>query len=164
MTNFAPMKQGFFLLLLMAGSVGAYAQAGLSTKNKKAIELYMTADNYRVRGQHAEALELLRQALEKDKNFSEAYFRAALIYKSIRNYPKADEVFLKGLSVTSDPKKQKGYFFELGDNYLLEGEYEKSIQFLDRYLESEILNKARLEQASRWRRNAQYALRNKKIV
>src|SRR3954463_3341915 len=108
MTNFVLMKQGIFLLLLVAGSMTTEAQTILSTKNKKAIELYVEADNYRVRGQHAEALELLRQALEKDKDFSEAYFRAALIYKSIRNYPKSDEVFLKGLSVTSDPKKQKG--------------------------------------------------------
>ncbi len=150
--------------MVMAGCVSSYGQTVLSTKNKKAIELYVAADNYRVRGQHAEALELLRQALEKDKNFSEAYFRQALIYKSIRNYQKADEIFLKGLSITSDPKKQKGYFFELGENYLLEGDYEQSLQFLDRYLESEILNKVRLEQASRWKRNAQYAIRNKKNV
>jgi OOP family OmpA-OmpF porin len=164
MTNFVLMKYAFFLLVAMVGSVSCFGQTVLSTKNKKAIELYVAADNYRVRGQYAEALELLKQAIDKDKNFSEAYFRQALIYKSTRNYQKSDEIFLKGLSMTSDPKKQKGYFFELGENYLLEGDYEQSLQFLDRYLESEILNKARVEQASRWKRNAQYAIRNKKVV
>ncbi len=149
---------------MVCGTISAGAQTVLSTKNKKAIELYVAADNYRVRGQYNEALELLRQAIDKDKNFSEAYFRQALIYKSMRNYPRADEIFLNGLSMTTDPKKQKGYFFELGEDYLLEGEYEKSLEFLDRYLESEILNKARVEQASRWKRNAQYAIRNKKVV
>ncbi|HRI78947.1 MAG TPA: hypothetical protein PLR06_05365, partial [Cyclobacteriaceae bacterium] len=139
------------------------AQPVLSTKNKKAIELYTEADNYRVRGQYREALSLLDQAIEKDRNFSEAYFRQALIYKSQRNYPQSTEIYLKGLSLTTDQKKQKAYFYELGENYLLLGEYEKSLQFLDRYLDAEILNKQRVDQASMWKRNAQYALRNIKI-
>ncbi len=158
------MKRVPFIFLLVVGSVASFGQAVLSTKNKKAIEMYMEADNFRVRGQYNEALTLLKQAIDKDKNFQEAYFRQALIYKSMKNYPQSDEIFLKGLSLTTDQKKQKGYFFELGENYLLEGEYEKSLQFLDRYLESEILNKQRVEQASRWKRNAQYAIRNRKIV
>ncbi|MBY0434207.1 MAG: OmpA family protein [Cyclobacteriaceae bacterium] len=153
----------FFQLLVLLASVVAVAQPTLSTKNKKAIELYTEADNFRVRGQYREALELLRQAIEKDKDFSEAYFRQALIYKSLRDYATSSDLFLKGLSTTSDPKKQKAFFFELGDNSLLQGEYEKSIQFLDHYLDNEILNKAKVEQASMWKRNAQYALRNKKI-
>ena len=139
------------------------AQPTLSTKNKKAIELYTEADNYRVRGQYREALSLLDQAIEKDKNFSEAYFRQALIYKTQRNYQKSTELYLKGLSFTQDPKKQKAYFYELGENYLLVGEYEESIQFLDRYLDYEILNKAKVDQATMWKRNAQYALRNIKV-
>lgn len=158
------MKRALFIFLLWVGAIASFGQAVLSTKNKKAIEMYMQADNFRVRGQYNEALALLKQAIDKDKNFQEAYFRQALIYKSMKNYPQSDEIFLKGLSLTTDQKKQKGYFFELGENYLLEGEYEKSLQFLDRYLESEILNKQRVEQASRWKRNAQYAIRNRKIV
>jgi len=143
------------LLSLLVSSSSLHAQPTLSTKNKKAIELYTQADNYRVRGQYREALSLLDQALEKDKNFSEAYFRQAIIYKSQRNYPRSTELYLKGLSITQDQKKQKAYFYELGENYLLEGDYEKSQQFLDRYLDAEILNKPRIDQAtglySRWR-------------
>ena len=151
-----------FLALTLA-FFSLHAQPTLSTKNKKAIELYTEADNYRVRGQYREALFLLDQAIEKDKNFSEAYFRQAIIYKSQRNYPKSTELYLKGLSITQDQKKQKAYFYELGENYLLEGDYEKSLQFLDRYLDAEILNKPRIDQATLWKRNVQYALRNKKI-
>ncbi|MEJ0056371.1 MAG: OmpA family protein [Bacteroidota bacterium] len=142
----------------------ASAQVTLSTKNKKAIELYTEADNFRVRLQYREALELLNQAIDKDPNFSEAYFRKALIYKSLRDYTKSNELYLKGLSLNTDQRKQKAYFFELGENYLLEGEYEKASQFLDRYLESEILNKAKIEQATLWKRNVQYAIRNIKIA
>src|SRR4051812_40397728 len=121
MINFVPMKNKFLALLFLGAAFAGYSQSTLSTKNKKAIELYVEADNYRVRGQHAQALELLRQAIDKDKNFSEAYFRQALIYKAMKKYPQSDELFMKGLNITSDARKQKGYYFELGENYLLEG-------------------------------------------
>ena len=68
----------FFLLLAISSSV--LAQTELSTKSKKAIELYTLADNFRVRGQYEEALNLLGQAIEKDKNFVEAYYRRGLTY------------------------------------------------------------------------------------
>ncbi len=152
------------LLLLILVCTTAQAQLMLSTKNKRAIELYTEADNYRVRGQYGEALDLLKQAIDKDKNFSEAYFRQALIYKAIRDYPKATTIFMQGLSLTQDPKMQKAYFYELGDNYLLEGNYEKSLEFIDRYLDSEILNKPKMAQATLWKRNAQFALRNRKAT
>src|SRR6185295_9023514 len=162
--NFAVMSLRIFFLLFCALAITTLqAQPVLSTKNKKAIELYTEADNYRVRGQYREALSLLDEAIDKDKNFSEAYFRQALIHKTQRNYPKSTEIYLKGLSLTQDQKKQKAYFYELGENYLLMGEYEKSIQFVDRYLDAEILNKPKIDQATMWRRNAQYAIRNIKI-
>jgi len=40
----------------------------LSTKNKKAIDLYIEADNYRVRAQYDQAIRLLKQAIEKTIN------------------------------------------------------------------------------------------------
>ncbi len=159
------MKLKLFVFLAFSLAVlSLHAQPTLSTKNKKAIELYTEADNYRVRGQYREALSLLDQAIDKDKNFSEAYFRKAIIYKSQRNYPRSTELYMMGLSMTQDQKKQKAYFYELGENYLLQGDYEKSQQFLDRYLDAEILNKPRIDQATLWKRNAQYALRNKKMA
>ena len=157
------MKYALSLFILLSCGL-SIAQPALSTKNKKAIELYKEADNYRVREQYREALELLKQALEKDKHFIEAYFREALIYKAIRDYSKSTGIFLYGLSLSTDPKMQKAFFFELGDNYLVEGNYEKALEFLNRYLDNEIMNRPKVEQADLWKRNAQYAMRNKKIV
>jgi len=150
------------LILFLLISTGVCAQGTLSTTNKKAIELYTEADNYRVRGQYKEALELLNEAIAKDRAFSEAYFRQGLILKAARDYKQSSKVFLYGLSITQDPKKQKAYFYELGDNYLLEGNYAKALECLDRYLESEMLNKPKMEQATLWKRNAQFGLRNQR--
>lgn len=152
-----------FSLIFALMTLLAAGQSALSTTNKKAIELYNEADNYRVRGQYRQALELLNQAIQKDRNFVEAYFRQGIILKAVRDYSQSSKVFLIGLSLTQDPKKQKGFFYELGENYLLEGNYAMAQDMLDRYLESEILNKPKMEQAMLWKRNAQFAQRNRKV-
>ncbi|NOT76127.1 MAG: OmpA family protein [Cyclobacteriaceae bacterium] len=157
------MRNSIILIFILSALI-AQSQPVLNTRNKKAIELYVEADNFRVRGEFKQALSLLDQAIDKDENFSEAYFRKALIYKTLRNYSRSNELFNKGLSLTADAKKQKSYFFELGENYLLEGNYQQSLLFLDRYLEAEILNKAKIEQATRWKANDQYAIRNIKEI
>src|SRR4029077_5461222 len=88
------------------------AQAQLSTKSKKAIELYNEADNFRVRGQFDKAIDLLNQAISKDKNFEEAYFRLGLTLKNQQEIQKSCESFEKGLSLLQDFKKKNVYRFE----------------------------------------------------
>src|SRR6187455_3840738 len=95
----------FALTLLTSFSV--FAQGELSTKSKKAIELYTMADNFRVRGQYSEAIGLLNQAIEKDDKFVEAYYRLGITYFSMRKYSMAIGYYEKGLSLTSDIRKQK---------------------------------------------------------
>ncbi len=147
------------LLVFVASGISL---AQLSTKKKKAIELYNQADNYRVRGQYQQAISLLEQAIEKDKNFAEAYFRLGITYKALRDFDRSNSYLISGLELTADSKRQKGYFFELGDNYLRQGDYEKSLSFLNRYLDAEISNRPSYAQAQLWKRNAEYGLRNKK--
>ncbi len=149
------------LFILIIASFEVDAQ--LSTSKKKAIELYNQADNYRVRGQYSTAIALLQEAIEKDKNFVEAYFRLGFTYKSMRDFNRSNLNFEKGLSLTQDPKKQKGFFLELGENYLKMGGYEKSLNYLNHYLSEETMNKQRIVLAELWKRNAEYGLRNKKI-
>src|SRR5688572_25845607 len=97
---------GVFIVALLA-SFSMAAQGELSTKSKKAIELYTSADNFRVRGQYEEALNLLHQAIEKDDKFVEAYYRLGVTYFSMRQYGKAKDNYEKGLSLTTDLRKQK---------------------------------------------------------
>jgi OOP family OmpA-OmpF porin len=92
-----------FVLVLLAST--AFAQGELSTKSKKAIELYTQADNFRVRGQYSEAITLLNQALEKDDKFVEAYYRLGITYFSMKKYSMAIGYYEKGLSLTSDIRK-----------------------------------------------------------
>ena len=149
-------------LVLVSASAPSFAQVGLSTKNKKAIELYMSADNYRVRFQYDQAIELLKQAIEKDKDFVEAYQRLGIIYKSKQDLSHSTEYLEKGLQMTPDLKMQKPYFLELADNHLRMGKYQEALNYLNKYLAAETLNKTRIEQANMWKRNAEFALQNQK--
>src|SRR5688572_27363479 len=148
----------FFLLLAISSWV--QAQTELSTKSKKAIELYTLADNFRVRGQFEEALNLLTQAIEKDKNFVEAYYRRGLTYFSMKQYPNATRDYEKGLSLTSDLRKQKVFWYDLGELYLLSGQYEQAMKVLSAYVNNETQNKQKIDRATMLFKSAEFALKN----
>lgn len=151
-----PRKKWLIIVLLIP--LVNYAQPALSTKSKKAIELYNQADNYRVRGQYAEALNLLNQAVSKDKNFAEAYHRMGLVYMAMKQYAQATSAFEQALRLTADVRKKKESWYNLGEVYLLSGKYREAKEALTRFLQSETQNRQRIDQASRWLASATYAL------
>lgn len=156
------MNRILFSLLLVC-TISAAAQPTLSTKSNKAIELYTEADNYRVRGQHAQAIELLDEAISKDKKFFEAYYRLGLVYLTIKNYPKAIQNFERGLNLTDDVRKKKVFWFDLGEAYLLAGEYEKATATLTEFVKAEVQNKQKLIRANLLLKNAEFGLKNQAV-
>jgi outer membrane protein OmpA-like peptidoglycan-associated protein/tetratricopeptide (TPR) repeat protein len=157
------MNRVLFLICLFL-SCTAFAQTQLSTKSKKAIEYYTQADNYRVRGQFDQAIALLNQAIEKDKDFVEAYYRLGLVYLNIRNYPLAIQNMEKGLSMTTDLRKQKVFWYDLGEAYLSIGEYEKAMRVLSSFVNNETQNRVKIERATNLFRSAEFAVKNKDNV
>ncbi len=151
---------GVFIVALLA-SFSVAAQGELSSKSKKAIELYTSADNFRVRGQYEEALNLLHQAIEKDDKFVEAYYRLGVTYFSMRQYGKAKDNYEKGLSLTTDLRKQKVFWYDLGELYLLTGEYEKAMKVLSAFVNNETMNKAKVDRATMFFKSAEFAMKNK---
>jgi OmpA-OmpF porin, OOP family len=151
----------FFVLAI---SVAGNAQAKLSSNNKKAIALYTEADNYRVRRQYRQAIDLLTQAITRDKNFVEAYYRLGLVYFNMRVYPKAIEQFEKALALTQDLRIKKVVWYDLGEAYLLLGEYEKSMTVLKLFIDNEKLNRNKLDQARRNLENAKFAISNREAA
>ena len=139
-------------------SVLAYTQRTLSTKSKKAAELYYEADNFRVRGQYKTALDLLGQALQKDKNFHEAYFRSAIIYKAKGDLDKAEQYFKKVLELNRGNNAPS--YFELGELYLQLNDFEQSLLFIDKFLSSGSRHQRRIEEARRIKENAQFGIDN----
>lgn len=153
------MLRVFILFILFSLSLSVIAQSSLGTKNKKAIELYTEADNYRVRGQFEQAINLLNKAIEKDRNFVEAYYRLGLVYYSMRNYTTAVENFERGLQLTNEKRKQKVFWYDLGDAYLKIGAYDKAEKVLSAFMEAEVPNSRKAQQAQVLLRNARFALK-----
>jgi OOP family OmpA-OmpF porin len=153
-----------FVIAIQSFSFTLLAQPALSTKNKKAIEYYTEADNFRVRGQHEEAVNLLKMAIEKDKRFFEAYYRLGIVYMGRKNYKDAIDNLTKGLNLTTDPAKQKIFWYDLGDSYFASGDYERSEIFFTDYLKLEVLNKQKIEHAKQMLKNIAFARSNAAIA
>ena len=151
------------LLFAVAVNLSAFAQTtpALSTKSKKAIELYTLADNFRVRREYGQAVALLNQALSKDNKFTEAYYRLGLTYFSMKQYGNAIQQFEKGLALAADVNKRKMFWFALGEPYLLAGQYEKAMQVLKLFLDNEKTNRQRIDRATLLYNSAAFALKNK---
>jgi len=154
------MKNGSLAIcgwVLMFSIPGLLMAQPLSTKSKKAISLYTEADNYRVRGQYDRAIDLLNQAIKKDSKFEEAYFRLGITLKNKEDLPGSIENFKKGLTLTTDNRKQNIYRYELGDNCLRIGDYAQALEYLNSFLISEKSN-TRTDQAKIWKQNAEYGI------
>lgn len=152
----------FFFLLLI--TFQAAAQPTLSTKSKKAIALYTEADNYRVRGQFTQAIQMLLEAIDRDKNFFEAYYRLGIIYMSMKDFEQANKHFEKGLSLTNDPKKQKVFWYDLGESYFTLGDYAKAEQYISAFLKEEISSKQKIDRANLVLRNISFAKQNQQAA
>lgn len=156
--------KGFVFFAVFIFSIPAFPQAQLSTKSKKAIELYTEADNYRVRGQFTQAISLLNQALQKDDEFVEAYYRLGLVYQNMKQYDKAIVQYEKGLSLTTDIRKQKVFWYDLGEAYLNTQQYEKAMKVLGYFMNNESQNRQKVDKAMVLYRNAEFAFKNKDNV
>lgn len=150
-----------FFILAMSIPVWALAQIPLSTKSKKAIELYTESDNFRVRGQYSQAIALLNQAIDKDRNFVEAYYRLGIVYMSLKDYPQAIKNLEKALSLTDDPRKQKIISYDLGESYFTMGEYDKAEPVLKNFLVAETQQRQKIEKVTLLLKNITYARQNK---
>ena len=151
------MYKIIFGALSLLGSIPLISQT-LSTQNKKAIDLYVEADNYRVRGQYEQAIRLLKQATEKDKKFEEAYARLGTTYRSAGDLKLSSDSFEQALVLTPYPLKQKAYLYSLGDNYLRSGQYERSTFNLEKFLAIEKTDKTKMDFATIWKTQASYGL------
>lgn len=156
------MLKYLILLFITIPAIGQAPAPTLCTKNKKAIELYTEADNYRVRGQFRQAFDLLNQAIQKDKNFCEAYYRMALVHYATKDLKKAVEWMNKGLLLTSDPKKQKIFYYDLAEFHLQMGDYVNAKKFASQFLVEEKTNKLKIQSATLWLKTSEFGLANQK--
>jgi len=154
------MKKYLLFFSLIIIPVLVQAQRQLSTKSKKAAQYYREADNYWVRNQFQAAEQLFEEAINKDDEFFEAYFKLGLIKKAKGELAKAEEYLSKVVSLQND---HAGANFELGELLIQRGEYHRSIQYTQNYLDLDPRNSQRKAEAQRFLESANYALENIKL-
>ncbi len=116
-----------FLSLPLSG------QQGFHTKSKKALRFYDQAVQHYDKRDDATALQLLNRAIRADRNFIEAYFMIAQIYKDSGDYETAIKNFRKGLSISPDYYPE-GYFILAQIEYnqgLYHDALKNSLKFMD---------------------------------
>ena len=152
----------FFFLLLHHQQL--YAQTQLSSNNKKAIELYKLADNYRVRGQLLEAEDLLKQSLAKDKDFLEAHQRLGIVYKQLRKFTEAELSFMRALDLSRDPRKRSAVLAELADITIRRGDYTATKKYANELIILDQWDRNRVAHARFLLKSADFALLNSSIA
>ena len=154
------IKKIVCIVFLLVISVSVFAQGRLSTKKKKAIEWYTEADNFRVRGQFEQAVQLLGQALEKDEEFHEAWIRLGQTFKMAREYDRAAASFEQAKIHNPLNRPLRGVYFELGDIHLKLGNYERAQHYLIQYLSANPGNKQQAAKAKKMLEKAEFATEN----
>lgn len=122
--------------------------------------MYVEADNYRVHFQYQPAIDLLTQAINRDKNFFEAYLRMGYCYQGLNDFAKANEYFENGLRLTSELRWQKVFWLELCNNGMKQGNYKAVAAYAEQYLQNEMMNKQRIDQVKLWKACADFSMQN----
>ncbi len=125
-------KQIASLLLLMLLSVIGQAQPKLSTKNKKAIVFYQSAIKAYDKYEYDTAEKELELAVDKDKNFIEAYLLMAQVYQETRRYEQAIEVSEKAIAI--NPDFFPNIYLNVGNLNLFLGRYQRALEHLTRFI------------------------------
>lgn len=144
---------------MLVASFSVYSQT-LCTDNKRAIAWFTEGENLRVRGRLQEALNLFDQALDKEPEFCEAWFRKAMVLRAMHKMDQAITALRSGLATADSPVKERSFCYELGDLLIREGQYKEALPFLDKFLTLESQNQARIADVRRWRANCLFAMSN----
>lgn len=129
------LKHCYFLLLLLSITFQCLGQskATYSTKKKKAIASFEQSENFMIRGQIPQALELLQKALGVDKDFAEAHLRLGSLYKDIGNVDKAIYHLGRAVEILPKDKRTSGAYYALADINFKAEKYDEAKRLLESF-------------------------------
>jgi outer membrane protein OmpA-like peptidoglycan-associated protein/YHS domain-containing protein len=134
-----------FSFLLISSSYGQQ----LSTQNKKAIKLYQQADIAIHARDFDAGSKLLKEAIEKDTSFIEAYARLGSLYKSIGDHENAKPYIFKLVRMKPNAKEFVMFYQAAGEYYLKEGDYDNAQKYYQMVVSLNPDKKMLLEDAKR---------------
>jgi len=109
-------------------------QKAYTTKSKKAIAYYEASEDFYIRRQYGQAVELLQKALDKDEEFAEAHLRMMRIYGTVGDKAKIRYHAGKIIAQQNDNPKFAEAYYMLANLAFEAGDYEKADQYLSEML------------------------------
>ncbi len=110
----------------------AYAQKTFQSKNNGAQKIYEQAGRYISLNSYDKAIDLLKEAIKLDGEFTSAYQQLGDIYRKRLDYASAKAAYQK--VITIDPEFYAGTYFGLGESELNTGDYEPALQHFNKYI------------------------------
>jgi OOP family OmpA-OmpF porin len=135
--------------------------AGYSTTNKKAIKAYEASENFLVRRQWEQVINLLEDAVARDGDFLEARVRLATAYRALGNQQRA----VVHLEAAANPKKGNAApeaLFALGELYWQLGRYQEAQDKLQAFLATNPRQKPLLAAANDMVKGTEFAIEQMK--
>ncbi len=124
-----------FLFLLFFSVVSSGQNRNMTSVNKKALKYYHMAEEAYRKGENVNALQFLDKALGKDASFVEAWLFKGDILADEGKDPEAIRALTR--SVELDPDFFPPVWAMLGRLYYETGDYQKSVEAYQKFLESE---------------------------
>lgn len=146
-----------FCFFVLSGTAFSQQQQ-LSSKNKKAVKLFLEADQLFHDRQFDPGIQKLKQALSKDPDFVEAYLKLGSAYKLFGKNLLAMDCYLKASEIKPNDPKMAGAYFAVGQYYFDDGDYEKARSWFHKVQEVKPEKKALSEQAADLEKRADFGI------
>jgi len=127
-----------------------------SSKDSKAIKYYQLATSYYDARKNPEAIEELRKAIDRDKNFVEAYMLLGDIYSDMNRMEEASAAY--GEAVRINPDFFPNNFFNLAKEEMKAGNYRDALEHLNKFLALEGIAEVKRKKAMRDTASCRFAI------
>lgn len=151
------MRYLFFIILCLFFGVCIAQTPTYSIKNKKAIEQYELGKKFILMRKYNDAALSFDRAIEKEKEFVEAYLALASCYKVLRDEQKVKFNLLSAFSVKPDMPEASYEYFNLASILIREGDYKNASFYVEKFFSFQPKDKRVIPFAEKLRRNCAFA-------
>lgn len=147
-----------FFLVFVSFFIPSNAQKPVySTKSKKAIEQYEIGKNFLISRKFYDALPCFERAIEKDKQFVEAYIALAGCHRILRDDQKVKENLLIAFSIQPNIPDATYEYFSLASLLFREGDYKNTSFYIEKFFSFKPTDKRIIPFAEKLRKSCAYA-------
>lgn len=146
----------FLAFFILHFSFSAAAQYDVLKINKKAIEAYTKGLEKAQDGKYPEAIESLREAIQRDAKYIDAYLSLAGVYSQIKNYEQSIVHYEKAFSL--DSNYTSIYRLPYSINLAGLGQFDKALTTINSLLSKPTLSENTKKAAEYRRKTYQFAI------